>query len=117
MPVRSLSSSVIRWPDDKTVREALQEWALETKRNRQEVLEIGYFGSYARGDWGVGSDVDLIVIVAESELPRERRAVEFGTEKLPVPVDLIVYTLREWQILKSSESRFSSVIYREAIWL
>jgi predicted nucleotidyltransferase len=45
------------------------------------VLEIGYFGSYARGDWGVGSDVDLIVIVAESELPRERRAVEFGTKK------------------------------------
>ena len=57
MPVRSLSSSVIRWPDDKTVGEALQEWALETKRNRQEVLEIGYFGMYARGDWGVGSDL------------------------------------------------------------
>jgi predicted nucleotidyltransferase len=60
------------------------------------VLEIGYFGSYARGDWDVGSDLDLVIVVAESELPRERRAVVFDTEKLPVPVDLIVHTLSEW---------------------
>lgn len=29
---------------------------------RKDVLQIGYFGSYARDDWGVGRDLDLIVI-------------------------------------------------------
>ncbi|WP_376791658.1 nucleotidyltransferase domain-containing protein [Thermoflexus sp.] len=51
-------------------------WAERVARERPEVLRIGYFGSYARGDWGVGSDLDLVVIVRRSDLPFERRAVD-----------------------------------------
>ena len=53
MPVRSLSSSVLRWPDIRAVDEATRRWAVEEVGRRKGVLRVGYFGSYARGDWGV----------------------------------------------------------------
>ncbi len=34
-----------------------------------ELLKIGCFGSYAGGDWGLGSDLDLVVVVAEAGWP------------------------------------------------
>jgi len=117
MPVRSLNSSVIKWPEKKCVEQALQKWADEIKRTHSNVVRIGYFGSYARGDWGVGSDLDIIGIVKESELPRERRAISFDKENLPVPADLLVYTLDEWESLSASGSKFSKMIDREAVWL
>ena len=58
MPVRSLTSSVLRWPDSQTVDQAVRRWAEKVVRQRQHVVRIGYFGSYARGDWGVGSDTE-----------------------------------------------------------
>ena len=50
MPVRSSSSSVLRWPDAATVVGALRRWAKAMARAHPEVRGIGYFGSYARGD-------------------------------------------------------------------
>ncbi len=117
MPVRSLNSSVIKWPDKECVRQALQKWARAIKRRHPNVVRIGYFGSYARGDWGVGSDLDLLVIVKKSELPRERCAIPFDKENLPVPADLLVYTLDEWKTLSASGSKFTKMISREAVWL
>ena len=63
MPVRLLSSSVLKWPDAQTVDRAVRQWAAKVVRSRTDVLRIGYFGSYARGDWGVGSDLDLVILV------------------------------------------------------
>jgi predicted nucleotidyltransferase len=81
-----------------------------------EVCRVGYFGSYARGDWGVGSDVDLIVVVDRSDAPFERRAVKWDTSALPVPADVLVYTDAEWQAMRRAGRR-SDKITRETIWL
>ena len=67
MPVRSLTSSVLRWPRPEEVRAAIGTWAAEIVA-RPDVARVGCFGSLARGTWGVGSDVDLVVIVRQ-ELP------------------------------------------------
>ena len=63
MPVKSLNSSVLRWPSHEEVVAAVKQWVREEARRRPELLELGYFGSYARGDWAVGSDLDLVAIV------------------------------------------------------
>ena len=97
MPVRSLNSSVLRWPDARAVDRAVRRWAEQTAQRHPEVKSIGYFGSYARGDWGVGSDLDVIVIVEHSHEPFERRTVRWDTFELPVPTDLLIYTLEEWE--------------------
>ncbi len=96
MPVRSLRSSVLRWPDPATVVDAARAWAERLLAADPTVDRVGLVGSYARGDWGVGSDVDLVVIVAESPLPFERRAARLDALELPVPADLLVYTRDEW---------------------
>ena len=69
MPVRSLNSSVLKWPDQKTVIKALKDWMIVEADHQPELIELGYFGSYARGDWGVGSDLDLIAILSHSTIP------------------------------------------------
>lgn len=116
MPVRLLSSSVFTWPDARTVDQAVRRWADQVVRTRKDVQRIGYFGSYARGDWGVGSDLDLIVVVGASNQPFERRAAEWDLTELPVPVDLLVYTEEEWQSLPR-QGRFYRTVVREAIWV
>jgi len=60
---------VLKWPDHEEVINKLQQWSETVCKQNQEIIGVGYFGSYARGDWGMGSDLDLIVIVEQSSLP------------------------------------------------
>lgn len=116
MPVRSLNSSVLKWRDLATVRDALRRWVEQAVRDHPDALQIGYFGSYARGDWGVGSDLDLIIVVEHSDLPFEQRSAEWDTTALPVPADVLVYTRSEWEALEPSR-RFTRMLAQEAVWL
>lgn len=116
MPVRSLTSSVLKWPDASRVESALERWVAEVLSQRDDVVRIGCFGSYARGDWGVGSDLELVVVVERSDLPFERRSARWDTSRLPVPADLLVYTEAEWARL-SSERPFHQALLRQARWL
>ncbi len=118
MPVRSLRSPVLRWPTARETVEALRRWAARLARERPEVIRVGYFGSYARGDWGVGSDLDVLIVVEEAEEPFERRRARYLPDPLalPVPVDLWVYTEAEWARLKANAS-FPRTVEREIVWV
>ena len=115
MPVRSLSSRVLKWPDARSVHGAVSAWAARAALARSEVLRIGCFGSYARGNWGVGSDVDLLILVQRSPIPFERRAAGWDATRLPVPADVLVYTVDEWERL--SGGRFHDAVMQEAVWV
>ncbi len=84
---------------------------------RSDILAIGYIGSYARGDWGVGSDLDVIVIVNDTPDAFHERGVKFHSPRLPVPVDLLVYTSAEFKALRQQESRFGKMLREEVRWL
>ena len=116
MPVKSSTSSLIKWPDRPAVDRAVRDWARQTADRRPEVLRIGYFGSYARGDWGVGSDLDVLVLVHRSSTPFERRASQWPAEELPVPADVLVYTLPEWEAL-DSKGRWRRTLAAEVVWV
>jgi len=116
MPVRSLNSSVLKWPDAGTIDRAVRRWASRLLQNREGVLRIGYFGSYARGDWGVGSDLDLIIILESTKQPFMRRGREFDITELPVPADVVVYSKDEWQSLKQ-QGRFYQTVMGETVWV
>ena len=116
MPVRSLNSRVLRWPDAQRVDLAVREWARYVAGGSSQVVRIGYFGPYARGNWGVGSDVDLVVIVESPDLPFESRATVWDATRLPVPADVLVYTEEEWERL-TAVSTFVAGVMREAVWV
>ena len=102
MPVRSLNSSVLKWPSREVVDRAVRSWTAEQVRQRPEIMRLGYFGSYARDDWGIGSDLDLIAVVEGTSAPFERRSLEWDLNGLPVPAEIIVYSLPEWKNLEKS---------------
>jgi len=111
-----LNSPVLKWPDAQTVIEELHRWAKQVLQQRQDVNRIGFFGSYARGNDGVGSDLDLIIIIDHSDDPFERRGVAWDMTKLPVPADLLVYTKEGWQSLDPNR-RFNKMLMKETVWI
>jgi predicted nucleotidyltransferase len=92
---------VLRWPDREAVRTATGAWAAEIAA-RPGVTRVGYFGSLVKGTWGVGSDVDLVVIVDRSPQPVYRRGLEYDALELPVPADVLVFTTEEWDRLSAA---------------
>jgi len=116
MPVRSLRSSVLRWPDRDDVDRAVRAWAVDVAARDGLVRRVGYFGSYARGEWGVGSDVDVVVVVERSSEPFERRSLGYDPTGLPVPADLLVYTAAEWERMLT-EGGLPRTIAVEVVWV
>ena len=117
MPVRSLNSAVLKWPGPDEVIPALRVWARRIAWDRPLVRAVGCFGSYASGEWGVGSDADLLVLLSKSDVPFERRGLAFDASGLPVPAEVLVYTEEEWRRMKESGSRFAGTVEAEAVWL
>lgn len=116
MPTRSLNSSVLKWPHKSAVLKAVENWSRNVLQEHPELNRIGYFGSYARGDWGVGSDLDMVIVVEASDTPFEKRSACWDTTTMPVPVDLLVYTREEWERL-DRKTRFAKVLEEETVWI
>lgn len=117
MPVRSLTTRVLKWPARVTVERAAHALASRLAAAHPELARFGYFGSYARGDAGVGSDLDLVAVVRHSARPFAERALDFDLGGLPVPGELIVYTEAEWQAMRVRPSRFQSALESETVWI
>ena len=117
MPVRSLNSQVLKWPRRDEVKNALRKWLKKNLVTHPEVIKLGYFGSLAKGNWGVGSDLDLIGIIHDSPMPFETRSLEWDFDTLPIATDILLYTTKEWQEMRKKGGRFVDMIEKEAVWL
>lgn len=117
MPVRSSTTRVLKWPDRAAVDAAARALAQKLAKTHPELVRMGYFGSYARGDWGVGSDLDLVAVVRESARPFAERALDFDLAGLPVPAELLVYTQAEWRALEERGERFARRLREETVWI
>jgi uncharacterized protein len=117
MPVRSLNSSVLIWPDHQTVERAFTEWVLGKASTHPELLRAGFFGSYAKGNWGVGSDLDILLIVRETGISFIERGSSWDVRTLPVPAEIIIYTQEEWESMRERGERFSRQLSEEVVWI
>lgn len=81
---------------------------------KTEAKAVVLFGSYARGQAGKDSDVDLLVI-AESDLPRHKRSRQLHLMFKPYPfaMDILVYTPKEVEQERQFELSFISRVLRE----
>ncbi len=91
---KSFGSVVVYSVDKVAVEEALARFVAAC-REREEILAVVLFGSFARGGFGVGSDVDLLLILRESPLPFLDRIPLYRPVDFPIDVDVFPYTLAE----------------------
>lgn len=117
MPVPSSTSSVKLWPTPDVVLAEFRAWADRQRRARPELAALGYFGSHARGDTGFGSDLDVVAVVEHSDAPRMERGRDWPYERLPVPTDLLILTVDEWQAMMERGGRFARVMKDEVVWV
>lgn len=77
-------------------------------KNNYPLEKIILFGSYAYGQPKEDSDLDLLVVVKRSELPRYKRARQIRKQLWGVtdtPKDILVYTegeIRDWKEVKEA---------------
>jgi predicted nucleotidyltransferase len=76
---------------------------------------IYLFGSQARDQAGTGSDVDLLLVVPDSHLPRHQREAKsydllWG---ITVPVDVIVMTQAEFQRASRVKTSLAATVQSE----
>lgn len=87
--------SVRIWKVDRErVWAGLRRWLQEVIEPASEVREVWLFGSYARGEEGPGSDIDLLVIVREAPEPFFERAMRYTPLRSGLPLEIFVYYRR-----------------------
>jgi predicted nucleotidyltransferase len=91
---KSFGSVSVYSLDESLVWSALDVLTRELA-TRQEVLAVVLFGSLAKGGMGVGSDVDLLVILSNSEKSFLDRLADYKPDRFPVDIDVFPYTLAE----------------------
>jgi len=108
---------VLRWPSAAEVLRAAEAWAEAQRRTSPDLLAVGVFGSYGRGDAGVGSDLDLLLILQECSDPIWERLCRWHTASLPLACDLLVYSLADWRSLPGWNPRLAAALSKETRWL
>ena len=102
----------------KAEKQMLQNYQTELKNILTELkpYKAVLFGSYAYGKVGDDSDIDLIVVLDRDDVPRSfDERIEnysfvkkyFKFLKRKVPMDLIVYTRREWDNFIKADNSFT----------
>ena len=80
-------------------------------------LAVGVFGSYGRGTAGVGSDLDLLLILQRCDEPIWERLRRWDTSSLPLACDLLVYSLEEWRSLPQWNPKLAEALLNDTRWL
>ncbi|MFO0983060.1 MAG: nucleotidyltransferase domain-containing protein [Planctomycetota bacterium] len=80
----------------------MDAYAAELFHAHAEVLEVVVFGSFMKGTWVPGSDLDVFLILEQSnELPRDR-IPRYLPERFPVSLDLFPFTRAEMRAQATS---------------
>lgn len=96
---------------------AARNWAVSLARRDPLVQAIFCIGSCARGDYGVGSDFDVIVLISDTNMSLVERRRNYEPTELPVPADVWVYTVSEWSALGIERPHLVQRLKTEAIAL
>lgn len=97
--------------------QATTDWARQQADAHADVVAIGLFGSYGRGEAGVGSDLDLVILLEQCEEPIWQRLRRWDTGSLPLSCDLLVWSRSEWETLPRWNPRMAAALRTDLRWL
>lgn len=120
MPRTSSDSVTIRLPNREILISKLKVVADQILEDFQEIEEIILFGSLARGDYGVYSDADILIILNDS--PHERffdriPKYIFSFANHDMPVEIFPYTRMEIEKMEKNGNLFIITALKEGITL
>jgi UTP:GlnB (protein PII) uridylyltransferase len=117
MPVRSLKQSLLRWPEPEQVLRRVVDWAACHAEDHPGLQRVGVFGSYGRGEAGVGSDLDLLLIDDQASGTQQGRLLLWPLEELPLSCDALVFTPAEHAELLAGGSAMAQALKHDCRWL
>jgi len=103
--------------DKEAVWQALRELAPRLAADHPEILRIAVFGSLARDEAAPGSDVDLLIVLRQSDLRFPDRFDRYRPERFPVGVEVFAYTQEEMERMLSEGNFFLKRALEEAVTL
>lgn len=70
-----MSSVVVKFTDPNSIRDAVARFAGSLRSIHPEIQRIIWFGSWVKGTYTPGSDVDICIVVSETAIRARDRAV------------------------------------------
>lgn len=117
MSVKSSDSVRVVFADKGKVIRELRDYARKLKQTQPAVEQVGYFGSYANDTYGPASDVDLLIILRQSDKHFLDRIPDFLPENLSICCDVFPYTSEEIKKMKQDNNLWLCHILKEVVWL
>lgn len=106
--IKSLGSAKIISLNKEIVLKEIKKIAEKIKEEEKgNILDIIIFGSIAKNNYTGTSDVDIVIILKESDLNFIERIVKYRKYfDLDIGVDLFVYTFSEFEKMKRENNFF-----------
>jgi len=106
--IKSLGSAKIISLNKEIVLREIKKIAEKIKEEEKgNILDIIIFGSIAKNNYTGTSDVDIVIILKESDLNFIERIVKYRKYfDLDIGVDLFVYTFSEFEKMKRENNFF-----------
>jgi len=94
---KSSNSVKVRYaPSKDAVKRRLASYLRKISAERKLYLAL-LFGSYAKGDYGVGSDVDLLLVCDGLSTDLRDRLSQLSDPDFPVDLEPFAYTVEEFE--------------------
>ena len=120
MPKRSSGFAEIRLPSRETLIQNLKLKADQILKEFDEVEEVILFGSLARGDHGIYSDADVLIILSGSPHKRYFDRIPkytFAFAEFDMSVEVFPYTRVELNRMREKGNLFITDMLNEGISL
>ncbi len=115
LQVQYLGSVKIESVDYNTLIKNLKQACRNIRKKYPDTIKILLFGSFAKGDYTPASDIDILIIVTNIEIPfLERRDLftDFFSE-IPFDVNMLVYTEYEIDKMQKENNLFIRQVLKE----
>ena len=110
-----LRSAAPRFVDRDEIIALARETAQRIVLRHPGVTKVILFGSFARGDYGCRSDLDLLVVLEDSDRSARERIEDFLRDGGTYPIDIFPYTRKELESRIAERDPFILQALREGI--